>query len=81
MNISLILKASCLSARTRAVSWVGAVAILALTILLAIGSAQAAGSSSGILLAANEAHGAEAAQTEAGKTDTQVEKKEAAKAP
>jgi len=93
MNISFIKKASRLPARTRAVSGIGAVAVLAAAILLAIGSAQAAGTNpdsaftsgdgggSGILLAANDAHATEAPKTEAAKADTQVEKKEAAKAP
>jgi putative transport protein len=96
MNKSIFIKIRRVLAASRAVSGIGAVAILAILVVLPIGSAQAAGSeqnqtihssegtyggNSGILLAANDAYAAGAAKKDTKTSDSKNAKATKAKKP
>ncbi len=95
MNKSIFIKLRSVIPAVRSVSGIGAVAILAVLVAMAIGSAQAAGieqnqtihsgdgGNSGILLAANDAHAAGEAKKDAKASDakTAAEKKDTKAAP
>jgi putative transport protein len=91
MEKSILTKYRGVLGKARWLAGAGFWAVIAIAVVLAVSSAQAAGveqqlslhSDDGgrILLAANDAHAADAAQKDASKTDSKDEKKEAAKAP
>lgn len=91
MDKSIFKKHRGLLGKARWLTGAGLLALVAIAVVLALGSAQAAGAAQGrtlqsddggrILLAANDAHAAGTAQKDADKTDAKDAKKEAAKAP
>ena len=91
MDKSIFKKHRGLLGKARWLTGAGLLALVAIAVVLALGSAQAAGAVQGrtlqsddggrILLAANDAHAAGTAQKDADKTDAKDAKKEAAKAP